>query len=279
MAPVDETAATEPAKRSRLRAVATGLALLLLVWLCVAYLMLPLAWRGYAHMHPALEDLPGITYTANGVHGDPLNVALVGTEGQVDAAMLAAKWYPADPITLRSSLRIATATVFHRAYDDAPVSSLYFWGRKEDLAFEQPVGDDPRQRHHVRFWRAYRLDKDGRPLWVGSVTFDKGVGLSHTTGQITHHISGDVDAERDRLMNGLRQASVLSDCYWVDDFHKTRSGRNGGGDAWHTDGRLEVGVIAGDDPPERERPAEESLLDATSQGEIASPSPAAKSPQ
>jgi hypothetical protein len=29
----------------------------------------------------------------------------------------------------------------------------------------------------------------------------------------------------------------------VDDFHKIHEGRNGGGDPWHTDGRLFIGVI------------------------------------
>ena len=66
--------------------------------------------------------------------------------------MLAAKWYPADRLTWRSCLRIADASVLRRAYADAPVSNLYLFG-EEDLAFEQPVGRDPRQRHHVRFWR------------------------------------------------------------------------------------------------------------------------------
>ena len=34
------------------------------------------------------------------------------------------------------------------------------------------------------------------------------------------------------------------EAYAVEDFHKTRTGRNGGGDPWHTDGDLRVGVIA-----------------------------------
>ena len=208
-----------------------------------------MAMRG--HWHPAVEDIPGVTYTANGIPGDPLNVALVGTEGQIDAAMLAAKWFPADRITLRSSLRIAADTVFHRSYDDAPVSSLYLWGRKEDLAFEQPVRTDPRQRHHVRFWRAEKVDEQGRPLWAGSATFDIRVGFSHTTGQITHHIAPAVDAERDHVINSLNEAHVLADVYWIDGFRKALSGRNGGGDPYHTDGRLAVGVISLGDPPAR----------------------------
>ena len=132
-----------------------------------------------------MEDAPRITHTANGIAGDPLNVGLVGTEEELQVAMLAAKWFPADPITLRSSLRIAAGTVLRRSDDEAPVSNLFLFGRKQDLAFEQPVGDDPRRRHHVRFWRAEKVDEQGRPLWIGAATFDTRVGLSRTTGQIT----------------------------------------------------------------------------------------------
>ena len=47
------------------------------------------------------------------------------------------------------------------------MTNLYLFGRKEDLAFEQPVGDSPRHRHHVRFWRAEKAAADARPVWVG----------------------------------------------------------------------------------------------------------------
>ena len=158
--------------------------------------------------------------------------------------MLAAKWYPADPLTLRSCLEIAEATVLKRPYDDAPVSNLYLRRRKQDLAFEKPVGTDPRQRHHVRFWKLDTLDEAGRPLWIGSATYDRAVGLSHTTGQITHHISANVDDERDGLLADWQATSRLVETYFVTNFQKAREGRNGGGDPWHTDGTLKVGVIA-----------------------------------
>jgi hypothetical protein len=216
---------------------------LLLLYLGMAYLLVPAAWNRYGHRHPSLENLPDITYAAHGIPGDPINVSLIGTKADVIRIMLAAGWYPADPLSLRSSLEIAAATVLKRSYDDAPVSNLYLWGRKEDLAFEQPVGRDPRQRHHVRFWRSDRDDSDGRPVWVGSATYDRRVGFSHRTGQVTHHIAADVDAERDHLFADLARTGDLAETYTVDDFHKTRQGRNGGGDPWHTDGKLYVGVI------------------------------------
>jgi hypothetical protein len=217
---------------------------LLLVYVVVTYLIVPALWRGYERRHPALDDLPGITLARGDLPGDPLNVALIGTETDVKKIMLAAKWYPADPLTLKSCLEMAEAAVLKRTYDDAPVSNLYLFGRKEDLAFEQPVGDNPRKRHHVRFWRSEKVDPDGRPVWVGSATYDERVGLSHTTGEVTHHIAADVDAERDHLFDDLKQTGDLGEVYIVEGFHKVREGRNGGGDPWHTDGNLWVGVIA-----------------------------------
>jgi len=231
-------------QRRRNRSIASVLLAALGLYLLTAYILLPSAWRRYTKRHPALENAPRITHTANGIAGDPLNIGLVGTENELHIAMLAAKWFPADPITLRSSLRIAAGTVLRRSYDDAPVSNLFLFGRKQDLAFEQPVGNDPRRRHHVRFWRAAKMDEQGRPLWIGAATFDTRVGLSHTTGQITHHISPDVDHERDKLMNDLNQAKQLTAVYWVDGFPDKRNGKNGGGDRYHTDGRLAVGVLA-----------------------------------
>ena len=212
----------------------------LLLYFVTAYLFVPTLWKDYARHHPALEDTPGLTYTADGIPGDPLNVAIVGTKAEAIRVMLAAQWHPADPLSLRSCLEIAAATMLDRPYADAPVSNLYLWGRKEDLAFEQEVGPDPQKRHHVRFWQSEKVDADGRPLWVGSATYDQSVGLSHTTGQITHHIAADVDAERDHLFQSLEQTPDVDSLQVITDFHKIREGRNGGGDPWHTDGKLYV---------------------------------------
>jgi hypothetical protein len=212
------------------------------LYLASAYLLIPLIWKAYSERHPSLDDNPRITTTGDGHPGDPLNVALVGTQAQIDGIMKAARWFPAAPLGLRSDLKIAGDTILSRPDDEAPVSRLYLFGRQEDLAFEQPVGDNPRQRHHVRFWRTEKVD-DGRPLWIGSASYDQRVGFSHTTGQITHHIAGDVDDERDHLMEDLERTGELAENYAVDDFHKEREGKNGGGDVWHTDGRLFVGVL------------------------------------
>ncbi len=171
-------------------------------------------------------------------------MALVGTKTEVLKIMLAAKWYPADPLTLRSSLEIAAASVFKRSYEDAPVSSEFLFGRKQDLAFEQAVGDNPRHRHHVRMWSTEKRWTDGRPIWIGAAVFDERVGLSRTTGQITHITDANVDKERDLLFADLKATGELSQFEVIDDFHKIREGRNGEGVRWFTDGNLYAGVIA-----------------------------------
>ena len=234
-----------PRKRRRLlRHVAVLTGSLLILYLLTAYVAIPYGWTRYVRRHPSLLDIPGITYAADDIPGDPLNVALIGSKAQVRNIMAAADWYPADPLGLRSDWGIAAATVLRRPDLQAPVSNLYLFGRKEDLAFEKPVGHDPRKRNHVRFWRTEKLDPDGRPVWIGAASYDERVGISRRTGQITHHIAADVDSERDYLFQDLETTGELSETYVVDGFHKVLEGRNGGGDPWHTDGRLFAGVIS-----------------------------------
>ena len=215
---------------------------ILVAWGVAAYVLAPWAWERYASRHPRFSDVPGVTTTADRHPGDPLNVAIVGTEEDLVRSMVAAGWVPADPITFRGSVRIAVDSLLERPDDNAPVSNLYLFGRKQDLAFEKPVGDSPRKRHHVRFWKSDKTEDD-RPIWLGAATFDERVGLSHTTGEVTHHIGPDVDAERNLIAHDLEAASRTERAYDVSGFHKVRSGRNGGGDEWRTDGNLAVLVL------------------------------------
>lgn len=242
--PLSDDVAVTPARRRMRVRVARAALIFLLAYFAIAYLTIPILTSRYYKRHPMFDDNPRITTTSDGHPGDPLNVAIIGTKEQVETIMKAAKWYPASALGLRSDLAIAADSVLSRPDDEAPVSNLYLYGRREDLAFEQPVGDNPRQRHHVRFWKIDGTDVDGRPVWIGSASYDERVGLSHTTGQITHHIDGDVDKERDHLFADLKQTGELEDDYAVDGFHAEREGRNGGGDRWFTNGKLDVAVVA-----------------------------------
>lgn len=211
-------------------------------YLLVAYFVLPELWIFRdAKRVGSLSSM--VTVTADDIPGDPINVGLVGEKEQVIRAFAAAGWDPADKITLRSSVDIGLSVVLDRPDLDAPVSPLFFEGRKQDLAFEKPVGNSADERNHVRFWQTERTGADGRPLWLGDASFDRGVGLSHDTGQITHHIGPDIDAERNLVIGDLAKAGQISSSYEIEGIGPTQSGRNGGGDPYYTDGKALIGVI------------------------------------
>ena len=226
-------------RRSRARIALATVAAVAFIYGVTAYVVLPWAWTHYEHQK-GLAGLMMVTHTSQNIPGDPINVGLVGTHEDVLCAMHAAAWYPADPITFRSSVEIVGSVVLRRPYDDAPVSNLYYDGRRQDLAFEKPVGDSADRRHHVRFWEVLKQGDENRPVWLGSATFDRDVGLSRYTGQVTHHIAPDVDAERDGLTNDLKNSKVVEAVYEVSGVGPTFMGRNGEGDRYFTDGEVKI---------------------------------------
>jgi hypothetical protein len=218
-------------------------ALLLIIYFVAAYLVLPRLWYHHEHQ-PGLAAKPAVTTTTSGIPGDPLNVGLVGEQADVVLAMHKAGWHPADPITLKSSIEIAGSVVFDRPYADAPVSTLLYEGRKQDLAFEKPIGQSADKRNHVRLWKVMEKGVEGRPVWLGSATLDHSVGFNDYTGQFTHHIAPDVDDERDRLIADLVAVKAVTALYDVSGVGPTLNGRNGEGDRYYTDGEIHVAVLS-----------------------------------
>ena len=223
--------------RSRLERFLLAALAIMLAYTGLAYLALPALWTHYEHQK-GLANLSMVTRTAQGIPGDPINVGLVGDDKDVLCAMQAAGWFPADPVTLRSSIEIAGSVLLDRPYRDAPVSPLFYLNRREDLAFEKPDGKSADHRHHVRFWRVLDRGQEQRPVWLGAVTYDRSVGVSHYTGAITHHIGPDIDAERKLLASDLEAAGMVDAKYQVTGIGPTVTGRNGGGDPYYTDGEV-----------------------------------------
>ena len=131
---------------------------------------------------PAAAPGPGCTRTAEGIPGDPLNVAFTGSRAEVVAAMTRPAGDAADRITLASGWRDAASILLDRPYPSAPVSTHFLFGRPQDLAFERVDGQSPRRRHHVRLWQT------GDSAWIGAATFDRvGRGIAlHGRGHAPH---------------------------------------------------------------------------------------------
>jgi len=224
-------------KHSRLRRAAKIALAVLIVYGLLAYIILPALWTHHEHQK-GLADLPMATRTGQGIPGDPINVGLIGSTKDIVCSMHDAGWFPADPITLKSSIEIVGSVLLDRPYKDAPVSNLYYLGRREDLAFEKPIGASADRRNHVRFWKVLDEGQEKRPVWLGAATMDRGVGVSHYTGAITHHIDADIDLERKRLTGDLESAGMVTAKYQVTGIGPTLAGRNGGGDLYYTDGEV-----------------------------------------
>lgn len=220
-----------------------------LFWLVLAYLVLPRLHRILTAIYVP-DYFIGRARTSDGMLGDPINVAIVGTEAQLHEAMTRSGWILADPITLASSRRIITSTIFKRSYDEAPVSPLMLFGHQQDLAYQQEVAGNPAKRHHVRFWQCphgWLLPGGHQVDWVAAGTFDRAVGFSLFTLQITHKIAPDTDTERDHIVSTLERGPDIK-VRVIEDFSSGYHSRNGGGDSIQTDGDLPVVDVGGVTP-------------------------------
>ncbi|WP_194396746.1 LssY C-terminal domain-containing protein [Microbacterium atlanticum] len=219
-----------------------GVPFFIAFWVLLAYLVLPRLHRILTTVYVP-DYFIGRTRTSDGLLGDPVNLAFLGTGEQIQAAMRAAGWTPADPVTLGSSWRIITSTLTRRSYDEAPVSPLFLFGRQQDFAYQQEVDGNPAQRHHVRFWRCpdgWLLPGGRRVDWLAAGTFDTSVGLSLFTLQVTHRIDADTDVERDHIVKTVTDADPRVAVDVIADFATGYHARNGGGDSIRTDGDLPI---------------------------------------
>jgi hypothetical protein len=150
-----------------------------------------------------LERLPCCAADSGGnAGGDPLNIALVGEAEQVLNSLTRSGWSFTHRITLRTVKREASAALQGAPYTVAPVSSLYLFGRKQDLALQR-ARRSIAQRNHMRLWLApFRCE--GRPVWVGQVSRDIGVKVTPKSPTLTTHvIDPAVDTTREYLLHSL----------------------------------------------------------------------------
>jgi hypothetical protein len=219
-----------------------GLLFAIVFWALLAYLVLPRLHRILTTIYVP-DYFIGRTRTSDGLLGDPVNLAFMGTGEQIERAMAEAGWTRADAVTLATSWRIITSTALRSSYDEAPVSPLFLFGRQQDFAYQMDVDDSPAQRHHVRFWQCpdgWLLPGGRRVDWLAAGTFDRRVGLSLFTLQVTHKIDADTDVERDHIVATLTAADPRIDVDVIADFSTGYHARNGGGDSISTDGDLPI---------------------------------------
>ena len=213
-----------------------------LFWVLIAYLVLPRLHRILTRIYVPNYFI-GRARTSDGLLGDPVNIALLGGESRVHEVMSRAGWTMADDLSVSTGWRIVTSTLLRRSYLEAPVSPLLLFGRTQDFAYQQEVDGSPGKRHHVRFWRCppgWKLPGGRDAHWLAAGTYDRSVGLSLFTLQVTHKIDADTDVERDHVVASITAANPAAVVDVIEDFSSGYHARNGGGDAIATDGDLPV---------------------------------------
>ena len=175
------------------------------------------------------KRVPRFTITGDGLPGDPVNLVLTGTLQQLHAAFKLAGWAEADRLGLASSWQMVRAFLFKSPYPKAPFSTLYLFGRSQDIGFQKAIDNSPRKRHHIRFWAlsldhaeidlgeaSFWLNTDRPPdaacvHWVGAGTKDTGISLTWLTFQITHATDSNTNAERDYIIDELRKSGAVAE--------------------------------------------------------------------
>jgi hypothetical protein len=202
-----------------------------LVYALAAYVLLPRIVRMSLKILQR-KSVPSFTLTGDGFPGDPVNLVLMGEFSKLRAAFLAAGWTEAAPLNLTSSWRMAVSFVLNRPYPAAPFSTLFLFGRAQDIGFQKAIDMSPRKRHHVRFW-ALSLERNDEPLnnpdfwlnadrppidspalWVGAGTRDTGLSFTKFTFQFTHATADDVNTERDFIISELERNGAIGEVAW-----------------------------------------------------------------
>lgn len=196
----------------------------------LAYVGLPAVARVWHMLHKPTH-VPTRSIAQDGWALDPINlVVLARSEREFVAAMKKAGWLTADKLNIKNSMRFVWAMLFNRPYPNAPFGTHYVFGRPQDLGFQIPIGNSPRKRHHVRFWRLgttilenehehhgfwrsllKKFLRKEMQVWVGAATLDWGLNIRVRNLQIDHGIDSDTNAERDFIVESLKNANVLKD--------------------------------------------------------------------
>lgn len=210
------------------------------IWLFSAYFFLPRLHRWFSKIYLPNYFI-GRVKTYDGLLGDPVNIAVLGSEKQLLSTMNNSGWTRADDLNHKTSLKMVKSSILKRSYPSAPVSSLFLFNRKQDFAFQKEIDGNPHKRHHVRFWatpKKWWLPGGFQADWLGAATYDRRVGLSTMTLQITHKIAENTDEERDFLIKTIKDFNPSAKVTVVKHFTSGFHDRNGGGDRIKTDGSL-----------------------------------------
>jgi hypothetical protein len=191
-----------------------------------------------AVMEISAPDLPLRTTTRFGQAADIVNIALLGTASQRDAAFRAAGWKNGDAMSTRSVLRQMHAFLSFNNYPSAPITTQLMDGQRVSQTWEKGL-DSYAKREHLRLWGRNDVI-EGQTVWLGAMTRETGAVLSVRQHKFIHHIDAQMDDGREMLARDLRLAGCVAAVYYVQRPQMAHAAMNATGDAMRTDGSMAV---------------------------------------
>ncbi len=182
-----------------------------------------------------LADAPQRVAGKDGKPGDPVNLIFIGSQAEIVAAFIKAGWVEPARSSGQSIWQAARAIIGDVGYEQAPVSDLYLFGRREDLAFAMML-NTVAKRHHLRLWRTGSKSPGGQEIWLAAGTHDMGYDIR--PGVISHAIKPDLDSERAKVGADLVFAGCVRSEQLVTRPNPLSEGLTATGASWKTDGRL-----------------------------------------
>jgi hypothetical protein len=169
-------------------------------------------------------------------NGDPLNLVVIGHPRDVYYSFIRAEWDETESVDRASAWKTMKSFIGGGEYRYSPVSSLYVFGRAQDVAF-QMARDNIHERNHLRLWMA-PARYQGIPVWLGQISRDIGVRFTRKT-ITTHKIDPDVDETRESLLENMVYHQALMKFGYARGFEAVPIEAPQGnltGDPWFSDG-------------------------------------------
>jgi len=187
----------------------------------------------------ALEELPCCTTNSKGnEYGDPLNLVLVGSKNDILAALTRRNWHSTEIMWSKAIWRTFKSFLEGERYRYSPVSPLYVYERRQDIAWQKARGTI-NERNHMRFWLS-PIRFRGKKVFVGQISRDIGVKFTLKSPTIsTHVIDPDVDEARRYFIEDLAYSQALASFGFVKGagtVSKEAPKMNLVGDPFYTDG-------------------------------------------
>jgi len=176
------------------------------------------------------------TETLAGARQEPLSfIIFAKNNNEFTNVFKKSGWYLADSVSVSSLIKITEAAILKKEYLRAPMTPSFWNKQTHTFGFEKPTTENNvRQRHHARFWKTDYITTDGKNIYVGTASLDKGMKWG-----VTHQIAPDIDTEKEVLFSDLKNSESLAS-YKKEQFVNPTLGENFTGDQFFTDGKTYI---------------------------------------